>query len=107
MKDLEEIVIKHQDGALLNISVTPNSESVVFPSDINKWRKSLGIKVSSPAKDNRANKDVIEIISNFFGRPIKDVFVVSGSKKKNKTILIKGVTKKYITEKLRESLDGL
>jgi hypothetical protein len=107
MKDLEEIIIKHQDGALLNISVISNSESVVFPSDINKWRKSLGIKVISPAKDNRANKDVIEIISNFFRIPLKDVLLISGNKNKNKTILIKGVTKKYIIEKLRESLDGL
>ena len=107
MEDLEGIVKEHQDGTLLNISVTPNSDSVVFPSGLNKWRKSLEIKVSSPAKDNRANKDIIKTIADFFEKPMRDVFVVSGSKNKNKTILIKGVTTKYVSLRVRDSLDGL
>jgi len=107
MVDLEKIVRKHQDGAIFNLSVKPNSESIVFPAGLNKWRNSIEMKVSSPAKDNKANKDVLVTIANFFDKPVNNVYMISGTKKKNKTILIKGATTKYITGRLRDYVDGL
>lgn len=107
MADLEKIVKEHQDGAILNLSVKPNSESIIFPAGINKWRKSIEMKVSSPAHGNKANKDVLKTIATFFEKPVNHVFVISGTKRKNKTILIKGVDTKYVTGRLRDHVDGL
>lgn len=107
MPNLDKFIEKHEDGAILNISVKPDCDSIIFPSGFNKWRKRVEIKVKSPAKDNRANKDVIKTLSTFFNTPLDSVFVVSGSKNRNKTVLIKGVTPNFVTSKLRESTNGL
>jgi uncharacterized protein (TIGR00251 family) len=104
---LGEIIKKHQDGAILNLFVTPEARTIIFPAGVNKWRKCLEIKVKSPAVDNRANKDVIKTVADFFEKPVNDVFVVSGGKKREKSVLVKGVSIDFVSEKLKESLDGL
>ena len=104
---LEEIIKKHPDGAVLNIFVTAGCRNIVFPAGCNDWRKCLEIRVCSPAKDNKANKEVIKTVADYFDTPINDVFVVSGSKKREKSVLVKGVTVNFVTDKLRDSLDGL
>ena len=106
MEKLDKIVKKHQDGATFNLFVTTESQSVLFPAGINRWRKCLEIKVCSPSIDNKANKDVIKTIANYFDRPVNDVFILKGSKNRQKTIYIKGLTVDFISDKLKESLDG-
>ena len=66
MEKLDKIVKKHQDGAIINLFVTPGAQSIEFPAGYNKWRRCIEIKVSSPAKENKANKDVIKTIANFW-----------------------------------------
>ena len=104
---LEEIIKKHRDGTVLSVFVTPEARNVVFPAGVNKWRKCLEIKVKSPAVDNKANKVVIKTIADFFKKSVNDVFVVSGSKKREKSVLVKGVSIDFVSQKLKESLDGL
>jgi len=104
---LEEIIKKHRDGTVLSVFVTPEARNVVFPAGVNKWRKCLEIKVKSPAVDNKANKDVVKTIADFFKKSVNDVFVVSGSKKREKSVLVKGVSIDFVSKKLKESLDGL
>lgn len=104
---LEEIIKKHRDGTVLSVFVTPEARNVVFPAGVNKWRKCLEIKVKSPAVDNKANKDVVKTIADFFKKSVNDVFVVSGSKKREKSVLVKGVSIDFVSQKLKESLDGL
>ena len=104
---LEEIIKKHRDGTVLSVFVTPEARNVVFPAGVNKWRKCLEIKVKSPAVDNKANKDVVRTIADFFKKSVNDVFVVSGSKKREKSVLVKGVSIDFVSQKLKESLDGL
>ena len=104
---LEEIIKKHRDGTVLSVFVTPEARNVVFPAGVNKWRKCLEIKVKSPAVDNKANKDVVKTIADFFKKSVNDVFVVSGSKKREKSVLVKGVSTDFASKKLKESLNGL
>ena len=104
---LEEIIKKHQNGTVLSVFVTSEARNVVFPAGVNKWRKCLEIKVKSPAVDNKANKDVVKTIADFFKKSVNDVFVVSGSKKREKSVLVKGVSIYFVSQKLKESLDGL
>ena len=107
MSLLDEIIKKHQDGTVLSVFVTSEARNVIFPAGLNKWRKCLEIKVKSPAVDNKANKDVIKTIADFFKKSVNDVFVVSGSKKREKSVLVKGVSIDFVSKKLKESLDGL
>ena len=107
MEKIDKIVKKHQDGAIINLFVTPGAQSVIFPAGINKWRRCVEIKVSSPPKENKANKDVIKTIADFLNKPVKDVFVLSGIKNREKTIFIKGVSTNIVSQRLKESLDGL
>jgi uncharacterized protein (TIGR00251 family) len=107
MDNISKSVKKHHDGAIINLFVTHGNQSTIFPSGYNKWRRCIELKVNSPAKDNKANKDVIKTIAEFLDKPVEDVFVVSGIKNRSKTVLIRGISAEAISERLKESLDGL
>jgi hypothetical protein len=107
MSKIEDSIKKYKNGALIDIFVTPNAKNVIFPSGYNPWRKRIEIKVSSEAKDNKANIDVIETIAKYFLKPTKDIIIVSGLKNKEKTLFIKDILFDEVVKKLRKSLDGL
>jgi len=104
---MDKLVKKHQDGAIFNIFVTSGAKTINFPAGFNKWRNCIEIKVSAPARDNKANKDVIKTVANFFEKSINDVLLISGTKNRTKTVYIKETSVNFISEKLKESLDGL
>ncbi len=104
---MDKIVKKYQDGAVLNLFVTTSSRKVVFPAGINNWRKCIEISVSAPAKNNKANKEVIKTIADFFEKSVHDVFVLTGAKNPKKTVFVKGVTVDFVSDRLKESLNGL
>ena len=101
------IVKKHESGVTINLFVTPISEKSKFPAGLNKWRKRIEIKVCAKAKDNLANLEVIKVVANFFNKQVKDVYVLTGKKTKEKTILIDGISENTVLKKLEESLNGL
>jgi uncharacterized protein (TIGR00251 family) len=107
MGKIENGVKKHRDGTILNLFVTPGAHNVIFPAGFNNWRNCVEISVPSPAKYNKANKDVIKTVADFFEKPMNNVFIVSGIKKREKTVLVKGVSVDFVSDKLRESLNGL
>jgi uncharacterized protein (TIGR00251 family) len=107
MGKIDKIIKKHPDGTTLNLFVTPKSKKIVFPAGINNWRKSIEISVTASADENKANKEVIKTVASFFDKAMTDVFVASGSKNRTKIVLVKGVSVDVVSEKLRDSLDGL
>lgn len=107
MGKINKIIKKYQDGALLNLFVTPSARNTIFPAGINNWRKCIEIFVTSPAKDNKANKDVIITVADFFNKSVNDVFVLRGGKKREKTIFVKDISVDYISNRLREALNEL
>lgn len=107
MPNIEKAVRSNPKGTYINVSVTPNSDKCLFPAGYNKWRKKIDIRVNSPTKDNKANKEVLMTVATFFSKNIEDVFIVNGKKNKNKTILVKNISSDNAVKKLQESLDGL
>jgi uncharacterized protein (TIGR00251 family) len=107
MEKISKVVKKHQNGATINLFVTPGASDIIFPAGLNKWRNSIEIKVKAPAKDSKANKEVIKTIANFTSKPIKDIYIISGSKNRLKTVFVKGITVDDITKRLKEYLNGL
>jgi uncharacterized protein (TIGR00251 family) len=107
MELFDSIIKKHSNGTTINLFVTADSKKCVFPAGFNKWRRRIDIKVSAKAKDNQANIEVVKIIAEFFNKPVKNVYIISGKKAKEKTVLIKDVSTNTATKKLKESLNGL
>lgn len=107
MLNYDKIVRKYQDGAIINLFVTPGSGSVKFPAGFNKWRRCIEMKVRAPPEENKANKEVIKTIADFFDKPVSEIFVISGSKKKAKTVFVKNTSVENVSERLKESFNGL
>ena len=107
MSEFTGAIKDHRDGAILHLFVTTGAKNLVFPSGYNTWRKCLEIKVCSEAKDNKANKDVIKTVAEYFNKPITSVYIISGEKNRKKILLVKEVSVDSATKRLKESLDGL
>ena len=95
---------RHKIGATINLFVTPDARSNVFPIGIDEWRKSIEISVKSPAQDNRANIDVIKTVSEYFDVSHMNVLILNGKKNREKTVLLQGMTSERIVSKLQEKL---
>lgn len=106
MSKYDDIIKKYNNGVTINLFVTSDSKKSVFPAGFNIWRKRIDIKVCAKAKDNLANLEVIKIIAKFFKKTIKNVYIISGNKNREKTVLIKDVSKDRVVKKLMESLNG-
>jgi len=106
MGKYDDIIKKNSDGVTINLFVTSDAKKSVFPAGFNKWRKRIDIKVCSKPKDNQANLEVIKIVAEFFKKTIKNVYIISGNKTREKTVLIKDVSKDRVVKKLKESLNG-
>jgi len=103
----DNIIKKYGSGVTIDLFVTPNADKCLFPAGFNKWRKRIEIKVCSNAKDNNANLEVIMVIAEFFNKQVKDVYILSGMKTREKTVLIEDISEKTASRRLRESLNGL
>lgn len=93
-------------GVLLFLHVLPGSSQTVFPVTYNQWRHSIEMKVRSEAKDNKANTEVLETIVRFFRVAANDVVLVSGEKKREKTVCLKKISYNTVDGKLKEFFDG-
>ena len=107
MDKYEGIVKKHKNGVTIDLFITPDSKKNIFPAGLNEWRKCVEMNVRSSAQDNKANMEVLKTITGFFEKPFVNVLLVSGAKKREKTVLIKNGSITEINKKLEASLDGL
>ena len=107
MNKYEGIIKKHKDGVTINLFVTTDSKKTVFPAGFNEWRKCIEMNVCSPAHDNKANMEVLRTIAGFFNKPFSNVLLVSGAKKREKTVLTNNSNISEIGKKIEASLDGL
>ncbi|WP_448589756.1 DUF167 domain-containing protein [Thermodesulfobium sp.] len=69
----------------VELKVIPNAKKESI--EIKEGR--IYCKVNAPPENGRANKRVIEMISDFLKCKRKDIEIFSGEKKKNKILLIK------------------
>ena len=102
-----QAISQKEKDVFIKIYVNPNSSKTMFPSGYNKWRKCIEMKVISPAKDNKANVEIIQKISSYFNILPENVFITSGHKTREKTVLLKNVQKKDILKRIEDSINGL
>ena len=70
---------------LIRVRVTPNAK-VVLVTKVDK--DSFEVKVDERAEGGRANKRLLEILSKHFDVPKSKIFIVSGSKSRDKMVEI-------------------
>lgn len=93
-----------KEGVLLQLHVIPGSADSVFPAGYNPWRNRLEMKVKAEATHNKANDEVRETIASFFHCSQKNISISSGQKTREKTIVIRNITKETMMKKLGEYL---
>lgn len=95
---IEEAVVEGKDGVVIRVEVSPNSKEVSF--GYNKWRKAVEIRLKSPAKAGKANRELLGILGKSFGK----VEILSGEKSRLKTVRVEG-SKEEVIEKLVQLLN--
>ncbi len=106
MTSYKDAIKASSEGVILSLHVSPGSSQTLFPFSYNPWRKSIEIKVRSEAQENKANTEVVETIAGFFKLSKKDVILLSGEKKREKTVLLKKISSTSVEVKLKVFFDG-
>ncbi|AGK60771.1 TIGR00251 family protein [Archaeoglobus sulfaticallidus PM70-1] len=81
----EEALKKDGDRTILSISVSANAKKTRIPHAYNEWRKAIEVRIKSPARDNKANREIISEMEKIFG---VEVEILKGEKSSNKVIRV-------------------
>jgi uncharacterized protein len=79
-----EILRPVEGGVELDIMVTPNAR-VAEVGEVDPWRKRLTVKVPAVPAEGRANRAVVDLLSELF---MTKVVIVRGHTDRHKTVLI-------------------
>jgi uncharacterized protein len=77
-------VKKAPGGVYIQVHAVPGSKKTSFSYD--EFTKSLRVKISVPAADGKANKELLSLLAGILG----DVQLHSGSKSREKLVLVRG-----------------
>jgi len=100
MTDISTTLEKSANGVIIRIEVTPGSKRVEFPCCFNLWRNTIGCALIEPALNGKANKALIELISDFFNVSKVDITIISGLHSRIKRVRIEGITEKEAISKI-------
>ena len=99
MQNIDIVQInKHKNGVTFKVKVIPNSSSSKITEITEEYLK---MKLNSPPIENKANKEVVLLLSKTLGIPKTSIEILSGDKNKLKTILIH-CTEEEVRTKLKE-----
>ncbi len=94
---LSNLIQNTEKGIVLNIKLTPNSsknEIVGYNDDY------LKIRISAPPNENKANKKLVEFISDWLKVPKSNISIISGDKSRIKKLLLKNIQEIDLTQKI-------
>ncbi|AKG91972.1 TIGR00251 family protein [Geoglobus ahangari] len=79
-------------GARVRVHVTPKSKrSEVAGYD--EWKKAIIVRVRAPPEGGKANREVEQLLSEFFGTSVE---IVSGHRSRDKVVEIKGMSEEEV-----------
>ncbi len=99
MSKIEDAVRETEEGVLISVHVSPGSKEVSFGFD--EWRKAVEVRIKSPAKEGKANRELLSIFKDLFG----EAEIVSGEKSRSKVLKVKG-QKEDVVNRLRSLIDN-
>lgn len=102
--DISPAVSAAEAGTILTIEVSAGSKKPIFPAGYNEWRKAVGCSVQAPAREGKANREVVTLISMTLRIPRNRVRILSGETSAVKKILIEHGERDSILGILTEAL---
>ncbi|KAI5190731.1 uncharacterized protein NECID01_1098 [Nematocida sp. AWRm77] len=83
-----------KDGIVVSCTIKTNAKasSVTFADE------SFSISTTSSPIENKANKEVTELLAEVFSVRRSDVSIISGAKSKSKTVLIKNISEEAVRD---------
>ncbi|RMG74584.1 MAG: YggU family protein [Nitrospirae bacterium] len=76
-------------GIIIEVKVEPRSSRAQVAGLLGE---KLKVKLTSPPVEGAANKQLIEVLSKFFGVKKSSISIIRGQSSKNKTIEIEGLS---------------
>jgi hypothetical protein len=71
---------------MFSVFVVPNAKKAA----VEKEGDVLRVRLTSPPEKGKANKELIDVLADYFSVRKSDVKIVSGLKSRNKTVQIRG-----------------
>ncbi len=91
------------DGTYIELDVTPGSGSQAIRG-YDEWRKRIKVTVKAEARDGRANSELITFLGKFLKVPPRRISITSGHTTGQKKVLIEGMDRDAVINRLGEAL---
>ncbi|MBR1368105.1 hypothetical protein RJ53_00790 [Methanocalculus chunghsingensis] len=92
MPSFTDAIRKVGSGLHISCEVQAGGRENLFPSGYNCWRGTIGITITAPPVDGRANAAIILLIADVMGVPRSSISIVSGHHSNRKVIRIDGLS---------------
>lgn len=93
---MRKMLRETSEGVILSVIVAPNARETKIVG-IDGTRGRVKVNVAAPPVKGKANKELMKFFKKLFGA---EVVIVRGETSREKDLLIKGITKKEVIEKL-------
>jgi len=100
MPDFADALLEDRHGTIIALEVTTGAKNDSFPAGYNMWRKTIGCRVTAPAVEGKANRAIIMLVSEILAVPAPTVSIQSGMTSSQKRVLVTGMMKKEILDRL-------
>ena len=91
------------NDTIIDLDVTPGSKNTEVPSGYNEWRNRIHARLAAKAVGGKANKQLINELSEIFGIN-QSLIQLSGETSTKKTVKLIGITRKDAIHALRPLL---
>lgn len=97
--ETESWLKESKNGVTLEVRVTPNSAKNAFTRN---HAGRLGIKLTSPPQEGRANKSLLAFLGKKLRIPPSSMTIISGRSSRNKVVMISNTNIETIRERLAQ-----
>ncbi|MEJ5283558.1 MAG: DUF167 domain-containing protein [Brevinematia bacterium] len=84
--------MKEEKSVCISLKVIPRSSVNKFEKSGDEYR----LKIKSPPVDGKANKEIVDFLSDYFSIPKKNIIIERGELSKNKVIRLIGISEEDI-----------
>lgn len=85
---VEDAVRATEQGTIIRVKVKTGCRSSVFPAGYDPWRRAVEIHVRARPRGGQANREIINMVRDFFDVGTHQVAIVSGATSPEKSIWV-------------------
>jgi uncharacterized protein (TIGR00251 family) len=103
MQDVENAIMDHPEGSVINILLTPNAKKNHLFFSYNPWRNVLECQIHAPPVEGKANRELIIQCAEWFNIPQTSVRILTGFRSNQKKVLIEGKSREEVLAMFRKT----